>query len=79
MEDVRTIDIKIPEQWLEAVSREMERVFNIPKRQTKQYLQEHMQAQYNALENKEGRVSIEVPTVENFKEYIHGRMVGTTA
>lgn len=69
-EETRTQDIKFPPQWMEAVYLEMERVFNMPGRETKEALQSYLQEQYDALENKEGTVNIDAPTISQLKEYI---------
>ena len=66
-EETRTQDIKFPQQWMEAVYLEMERVFNMPGRETRDALQSYLQEQYDALEN---NVSIDAPTISQLKEYI---------
>lgn len=70
VEETRTQDIKFPQQWMEAVYLEMERVFNMPGRETRDALQSYLQEQYDALENKEGNVNIDAPTISQLKEYI---------
>lgn len=69
----RPFDIKIPEEWLQAVVKEMERVFNINGTAVKLYLQEHLQEQYDNLENKEGAVQLAIPEIDEFKNYIGKR------
>lgn len=66
-------DIEIPKDWMIAVTKEMERVFNISGSKTKQYLQSHLQEQYDSLENKVGAVSLNIPTIEDFKEFVHNK------
>lgn len=70
MTDKITQDIEFPPQWLEAAYLEMERVFNIPGRETMAFLQNYLQEQYDALEDKEGKVSLDAPTISQLKEYI---------
>lgn len=74
-EDTRTQDIKFPEQWMQDVYLEMERVFNMLGRETRDVLQNYLQEQYEALENKEGNVNIDAPTISQLKEYILKRKV----
>lgn len=69
-EETRTQDIKFPQQWMEAVYLEMERVFSMHGRETRDWLQSFLQEQYDALENKEGTVNIDAPTISQLKEYI---------
>ena len=65
-----THSIELPPAYADFLYTEMERVFNIPGRETNNYLRSYLQEQYDALENKEGKVSLNAPTIEQLKEYI---------
>lgn len=75
-EDRVAEDIQFPPYWMEAIYFEMERVFSIPRRETKQHLTEYFQAQYDALEDKEGVIQLNCPTVEEFIQYVWDKIKG---
>lgn len=68
--DDRKVDIEIPSLWLTAVTKEMERVFNINGTKVRHYLAKYLQEQYDAREDKTGSIKLDMPTVKEFKEYI---------
>lgn len=69
-EEKITHNIEFPPAYVDFLYTEMERIFNIPGRETNKYLRSYLQEQYDALENKEGRVSLNAPTIKELKEYI---------
>lgn len=63
-------DIVIPEYMMKVIKFEMERTFNMPWREVKEWIQKYLQNQYDNLEDKEGSVKLNFPTLQQLKDYI---------
>lgn len=72
----RPVDVKIQEQYLFVLVKEMERTFNMNGTTTKALLQEYLQHQYDNLKDKEGSVQLNLPHIKDFKLYVNSKNWG---
>lgn len=63
-------EITIPDYLAKAFEIEMQRTLNLPWRETLSWIQRYLQNEYDNLENKDGKVVVNFPTLEQLREYI---------
>lgn len=76
MMDTRRVRVEIPENDIKILTQVVEERVKLRPQTTMKYIQQYIQEKYDALEDKDGAVTISVPTPKELLSFIKSKTFG---
>lgn len=75
-DDLRKVRVELPENDIKILTEIAKKSYNLRPQTTMLYIQQYIQEKYDSLEDKEGNITIRVPTPKELLDFIAAKTFG---